>query len=246
MTRPRLFPAFLPVPPVLSGVPSVLLAAVLRASLALCWLAPRAQAAAAPEILLETNVPVTMRDGVVLRADVRRPAGPGPFPALICRTPYGKTTDPDELRFARRAVARGYAVILQDVRGRYASAGNFDPHRNEGRDGYDSIEWAAAQSWCDGRVGTFGLSYAGSTQWFAALEAPPHLLGPGPGHELRQPAERHLEPGRAGHGLVALGPGAHRPGHARPRQPARAKEPRAKPGPSGSSAARPSSPTCRS
>ena len=120
----------------------------------------------------QTNIPMPMRDGVLLRADIWRPAGPGPFPALICRTPYGKDTDRDELRFARSAVARGYAVVIQDVRGRFASDGEFEPHRNEGRDGYDSIEWLAAQPWCDGRVGTFGLSYPGSAQWLAALEQP--------------------------------------------------------------------------
>ena len=128
----------------------------------------------------ETNVAVPMRDGVVLRADLWRPAGPGPFPALVCRTPYGKDSDRDELRFARRAVERGYAVIIQDVRGRFASAGEYQPHKNEGRDGFDSIEWAAAQQWCDGRVGTFGLSYPGSVQWLAALEQPPHLKAMAP------------------------------------------------------------------
>ena len=128
----------------------------------------------------QTDIPMPMRDGVLLRADIWRPAGPGPFPTLICRTPYGKDTDRDELRFARSAVARGYAVVIQDVRGRFASDGEFEPHRNEGRDGYDSIEWLAAQPWCDGRVGTFGLSYPGSAQWLAALEQPPHLLAMAP------------------------------------------------------------------
>jgi putative CocE/NonD family hydrolase len=77
-------------------------------------------------------------------------------------------------------VARGYAVVIQDVRGRYASAGEFAPHVSEGRDGYDSIEWLAGRTWCDGRVGGFGLSYPGSAQWFAALERPPHLLAMAP------------------------------------------------------------------
>lgn len=128
----------------------------------------------------ETDVAVPMRDGVVLRADLWRPKGPGPFPALICRTPYGRDSDRDELRFARRAVERGYVVVIQDVRGRFASAGEFEPHMNEGRDGFDTIEWAAAQPWCDGRVGTFGLSYPGSVQWLAALEQPPHLKAMAP------------------------------------------------------------------
>jgi len=130
----------------------------------------------APGQVFEADVAASMRDGVILRADIRRPAGSGPFPALILRTPYGRAGDPDELRFALRAVARGYAVMLQDVRGRHGSDGAFEPHRNEGQDGFDSIEWLAAQEWCDGRVGSFGLSYPGSVQWFAALEQPPHLL----------------------------------------------------------------------
>ncbi|MBA4357098.1 MAG: hypothetical protein C0405_05150 [Desulfovibrio sp.] len=139
---------------------------------------PRADAS--PPLVFEANVAVPMRDGVLLRADIWRPAGGGPFPALVCRTPYGKSSDPDELRFARSAVARGYAVLIQDVRGRFASGGEFVPHVSEGRDGFDTIEWTARQSWCDGRVGAFGLSYPGTAQWFAALEQPPHLLAMAP------------------------------------------------------------------
>jgi uncharacterized protein len=72
-------------------------------------------------------------------------------------------------------VKRGYAVVIQDVRGRYASDGEFTPYQNEGKDGYDTIEWAAQQPWSDGNVGTFGLSYPGAVQWLAAVENPPHL-----------------------------------------------------------------------
>jgi putative CocE/NonD family hydrolase len=75
----------------------------------------------------------------------------------------------------RLATARGYAVVVQDVRGRYGSEGIFDPYRREGDDGYDTIEWTAAQPWCTGRVGTSGLSYPGAVQWLMAVEAPPHL-----------------------------------------------------------------------
>jgi putative CocE/NonD family hydrolase len=66
-------------------------------------------------------------------------------------------------------------MVIQDVRGRYASNGDFSPYQNEGRDGYDTIEWAARQPWSDGNVGTFGLSYPGAVQWLAAVENPPHL-----------------------------------------------------------------------
>jgi putative CocE/NonD family hydrolase len=67
-------------------------------------------------------------------------------------------------------------VVLQDVRGRYKSAGEFNPYVNEGRDGFDTIEWAARQAWSNGKVGTFGLSYPGAVQWLAAMERPPHLV----------------------------------------------------------------------
>ena len=126
--------------------------------------------------LTNLDVAVPMRDGVTLRADVWRPAADGRFPALIFRTPYSKTEgDPHNERMFRRAVERGYAVVVQDVRGRYRSEGEFDPYRQEGPDGYDTVEWAAAQPWADGNVGMFGLSYPGAAQWLAAVEAPPHL-----------------------------------------------------------------------
>ena len=123
----------------------------------------------------EHDVPVPMRDGVVLRADVWRPPGDGPFPVLVYRTPYGKTAAQVDYSTFGKAVERGYAVVMQDVRGRFASDGEFEPYRGEGRDGYDTIEWAARQPWSNGSVGTFGLSYPGAVQWLAAVESPPHL-----------------------------------------------------------------------
>lgn len=125
--------------------------------------------------VLETDVPVRMRDGVLLRADVWRPQAEGRFPVLVYRTPYGKQAARETYSTFRRAVERGYALVIQDVRGRYASAGEFVAYRHEGRDGYDTIEWAAQQPWSNGNVGTFGLSYPGAVQWLAALESPPHL-----------------------------------------------------------------------
>ena len=116
-----------------------------------------------------------MRDGVVLRADVWRPSAGGRFPVLVYRTPYGRHDAQGEKSTVARAADRGYAVVVQDVRGRYGSQGDFEPYRNEGRDGFDTIEWAAAQPWSDGSVGTFGLSYPGAVQWLAAVESPPHL-----------------------------------------------------------------------
>jgi len=128
-----------------------------------------------PPFIVENDVAVPMRDGVVLRADVLRPRGGGPFPVLVYRTPYGKEFALKEYGTFRHAVERGYAVVAQDVRGRYASAGEFLPYENEGRDGYDTIEWAARQPWSNGAIGTFGLSYPGAVQWLAAVQSPPHL-----------------------------------------------------------------------
>jgi uncharacterized protein len=125
--------------------------------------------------VVDRDVAVRMRDGVVLRADVWRPAAGGRFPVLVYRTPYDRRLAQGEDSTVAGAAARGYAVVAQDVRGRYGSEGDFDPYRNEGRDGHDTIEWAAAQPWSDGSVGTFGLSYPGAVQWLAAVESPPHL-----------------------------------------------------------------------
>ena len=94
---------------------------------------------------------------------------------LVYRTPYNRRESPERGRMFERAVERGYAVVVQDVRGRYGSDGEFRPYQQEGKDGYDTIEWAAAQPWSDGRVGSFGLSYPGAVQWLAAIESPPHL-----------------------------------------------------------------------
>jgi uncharacterized protein len=128
-----------------------------------------------PQPVHERHVAIPMRDGVPLRADILRPAGGGRFPTLVYRTPYGKDAALKAYTTFTRAVERGYAVVVQDVRGRYASDGDFRPYEREGRDGYDTIEWAARQPWSTGRVGTFGLSYPGAVQWLAAVENPPHL-----------------------------------------------------------------------
>ena len=125
---------------------------------------------------VETNLPVKMRDGIVLYADVYRPDEPGPFPVVLQRTPYDKSapgsfTNLDPLK----AACNGYAVVIQDTRGRYASEGRFYCFRDEINDGYDTVEWAAAQDWSTGKVGMYGASYVGATQWLAALARPPHL-----------------------------------------------------------------------
>jgi putative CocE/NonD family hydrolase len=140
-----------------------------------------------PGIIVEKNVPVTMADGTQLMADVFRPKSPDPVPVLVYRTPYGKHLTAGIYTTHINAVNRGYAVILQDVRGRYASQGLFEPYQNEGQDGYDTIEWAAKQPWSNGRVGSYGLSYPGAVQWLAALRSPPHLEAMAPAMTFSSP-----------------------------------------------------------
>lgn len=123
---------------------------------------------------IEFDRRVPMRDAITLSADVYRPDDNGRYPVILVRTPYLKTAEQLPER-ARRYVEHGYAVVWMDVRGRGDSEGVWVPYRNEGRDGYDSIEWCAAQSWSDGNIGTMGGSYLGRVQWLAALEQPPHL-----------------------------------------------------------------------
>lgn len=123
-------------------------------------------------ILRDLRIP--MRDGVTLSADLYRPKADARFPAIVIRTPYGKTSKAIHETGSYFA-SHGYAVIYMDVRGRGDSEGEFVPYRNEGEDGYDSIEWAAHQKWCTGDVGTMGGSYLGRIQWLAALHKPPHL-----------------------------------------------------------------------
>jgi putative CocE/NonD family hydrolase len=127
-------------------------------------------------ISAEFDVPATMRDGTVLRANIFRPAEEGTYPVALTRTPYNKdlaTVTPylDAVRLARA----GYIVVIQDVRGRFGSDGGWSVFRHEGEDGYDTVEWAAGLPGANGNVGMFGASYYGFTQWMAALQAPPHL-----------------------------------------------------------------------
>jgi hypothetical protein len=115
---------------------------------------------------------VPMRDRVRLATDVYLPTGAGKFPVLVCRTPYGKAgVHGDAVYLA----SRGYVVLAQDCRGRFASEGRFYGFVNEGPDSYDAIEWAARQPWSDGQVGTFGASYLAWDQYFGAMLQPPHL-----------------------------------------------------------------------
>lgn len=126
------------------------------------------------QITSEYEVPTPMRDGVVLRTNIFKPAKPGRYPAILWRTPYNmKDLRTDDL------VRAGYVVVFQDMRGRYASDGVFKsflvPTDQHAEDGYDTVEWLAAQPWCDGNVGTMGTSYPGWVQWMLAKLRPPHL-----------------------------------------------------------------------
>ncbi len=114
------------------------------------------------------------RDGVTLRADIYRPAGDGNFPVLLARTPYNKDSF---AAFGQKGVARGFMVVAQDVRGRFASEGEWYPFKNEINDGYDTVEWAAALPHSNGKVGMFSGSYLGATQMLTAIGHPPHLAG---------------------------------------------------------------------
>jgi putative CocE/NonD family hydrolase len=134
---------------------------------------------------LEFNIPIKMRDGTILYADIYRPDTKGKCPAILTRLPYDK-----EALFAaqgtgymnpRRIARAGYAVIIQDCRGTGLSEGKYYPHVMEPQDGYDTVEWLAAQPWCNGPVGMYGVSYLGFTQWAAAVTQPSHLKAICPG-----------------------------------------------------------------
>ncbi|HBD12897.1 MAG TPA: X-Pro dipeptidyl-peptidase [Porticoccaceae bacterium] len=129
-------------------------------------------------IAIDKNVAVSMRDGTLLRADIYRPPGSGPHPVLLQRTPYNReflplvtmTLDPI------RAASAGFTVVIQDVRARWASEGDvFTPYNNEAQDGLDTLDWLAEQSFCDGNIGAYGLSYMGGTTWLNAVSGHPAL-----------------------------------------------------------------------
>ncbi|MBM4187653.1 MAG: CocE/NonD family hydrolase [Gemmatimonadetes bacterium] len=126
------------------------------------------------QIVNRFGVRVPMRDRVELVANLWLPAPTGKHPTILLRTPYDKTAQYRRYRLDRYLQA-GYAVMVQDTRGRGDSEGRFDFYFPEGKDGYDTIEWIARQSWSNGRVGMDGGSYLGAVQWLAARERPPHL-----------------------------------------------------------------------
>ena len=128
------------------------------------------------DIRIENRVPIPMRDGVVLYADVYRPIGDGRYPVIVSRTPYSTERAPSAYGAAVYFSRRGYAYVFQDVRGRHESEGRWEPFRDDLNDGYDTVEWAAVQPWSNGKVGMEGGSYLGHVQWRAAQSRPPHLV----------------------------------------------------------------------
>jgi putative CocE/NonD family hydrolase len=147
-------------------------------------------APAAAQIRQQFDVMIPMRDGVKLAADLWRPRDQGRHPVILIRTPYLKAPNfIDTPKLAEYFASRGYAVVVQDTRGRGDSEGDFNFFFQEGPDGYDTIEWLAAQPWSNGRVGMMGVSYLGTVQWLAAREHPPHLVCMAP----TAPAGRYLE-----------------------------------------------------
>ncbi len=153
---------------------------------------PRFARAADGDVAVDSNVMIRMRDGVRLATDIYHPAEngkplPGSFPVILERTPYGKTVvsrselslkDPvakSRAEVAAFFVSRGYIVIYQDCRGRYGSEGAFVKYLSDGNDGYDTCAWITAQPWCNGKIGTMGLSYAAHTQGALACAGAPGI-----------------------------------------------------------------------
>lgn len=134
--------------------------------------------------VIEDGLEIPMRDGCILRADVWRPSGGAAHPVLLQRTPY-RREDVHGAQYIsalefQAALRRGYAVVVQDTRGRYGSDGDFVPFANEAQDGADTIAWIREQAFCDGRVGMFGASYVGATQVLAATQNPDGLVAIAP------------------------------------------------------------------
>ena len=128
------------------------------------------------QVIVEFDVPMTTADGVALRSDVYRP-DTGRWPALLTRTPYSKAMLAGLMAFINpvRAAREGFAVVVQDVRGRFKSEGQYVPFEDEAEDGAAAIAWVSSQPWCNGKVAMFGSSYMAATQMLAAPSAPRSL-----------------------------------------------------------------------
>ena len=127
-------------------------------------------------VIAQNGVSMKTRDGVTLHADIYHPRADGKFPVILMRTPYDKSVGWAAAP-AYQVASHGYVFIIQDVRGRYTSEGEWYPFRHDSEDGYDAVEWAAALPYSNGKVGMTGGSYVGATQMLAAIAHPPHLAG---------------------------------------------------------------------
>lgn len=145
-------------------------------------------------VRVSLDVPARMRDGTTLRANVYQPDDPGAasYPVLLTRLPYGKDLPlGSSALLPEQAARRGYVVVIQDVRGTFASEGEWFPFLTEAQDGYDTVEWAARLPGANGQVGMYGVSYFGFTQWAAASQHPPALRALLPMHTWSDTAAGH-------------------------------------------------------
>ncbi len=195
-------------------------APILLAAFTLCTALAQVDSRSAPkaEVLQQLGLIIPMRDGVGLAADLYIPRGGDRWPTVLVRTPYGrKATSTGSYRFFAR---RGFAVVIEDVRGRNASQGTLAMVDQEGPDGSDTINWISEQAWSNGHVAMVGSSYLGITQWWAALEDNPHLLTISPmcsGDD--DYLDRFYSPGGAlqlGHRLLWLAENLTPPSHVKP------------------------------
>src|SRR2546425_11208393 len=125
-------------------------------------------------IIVQKNVMVPMQDGVRLATVLYRPEGPGPYPVVLVRTPYGSET-PDFAKRGQYYVEHGYAFAVQDCRGKYDSEGDWYGRRDEAKDGSDAITWLGTRPWSNGKVGMTGGSYLGMVQYWVADQENPYL-----------------------------------------------------------------------
>jgi putative CocE/NonD family hydrolase len=156
------------------------------------------------DVSLQMDVPVRMRDGTILRANVYRPRASSALPVLLCRTPYDKNDNAKHVWSGLDpvlAARRGFIVVIQDVRGRFGSDGHWSPYAHEGNDGFDTIEWAAALPGSNGAVGMYSASYCANAQWQAAMQRPPALGALSPAMTWSDPEDGLLSRG----GAVELG-----------------------------------------
>ncbi|MCB1019472.1 MAG: CocE/NonD family hydrolase, partial [Acidobacteria bacterium] len=150
------------------------LAVLALASAASAWTPPKTYPPT-NEIVVDNRVAIPMRDGVILYADIYRPAKEGKYPVIVSRTPYSTERAPSSHVTPTYFARRGYVFVYQDIRGRHESEGRWEPFRDDIEDGYDTIEWAAASPWSNGDVCMYGGSALAMASLYATGAAPPSL-----------------------------------------------------------------------